>query len=127
MDIIGYWSGGVMHGDLWIPNILFRNSIEALILDFDMCAYGDSRYDLCRLMEGEDIEKNIPVLIPDQDMNFVDSLRPLAVSFIIDWSIERLLSMESNIVEPLLNTDEIRAGILRYTDEKIERLKTLLH
>ncbi|MGY5859656.1 MAG: phosphotransferase [Candidatus Thorarchaeota archaeon] len=126
MDILGYWSGDVMHGDLWIPNILFRNSIEALILDFDMCSYGDSRYDFCRLMEGEDIEENIPALIPDEDLSFVNSLRPLAVAFIIDWSLERLLSMESGIVESILNTDEIRAGILRYAEEKINRLKILL-
>lgn len=126
MDIIGFWSGDVMHGDLWIPNIMFRNSVESLILDFDMCAYGDSRYDLCRLMEGEDIEENIPTLIPDEDLNFVNSLRPLAVAFIIDWSLERLLSMESGIVEPNLNTDDIRGGILGYAQEKINRLKLLL-
>ena len=127
MDILGSWSGDVMHGDLWIPNILFRDSVEALILDFDMCAYGDSRYDLCRLMEGEDIEENIPSLIPNEDLRFINSLRPLAVAFIVDWSIERLLSMESGVVEPILNTNEIRAGILRYAEEKINRLKILLH
>jgi aminoglycoside phosphotransferase (APT) family kinase protein len=124
-DIIGYWSGDVMHGDLWIPNIIFRNSMESLILDFDMCAYGDSRYDLCRLLGDEAIDA-VPQFISDEDVNFVNSLRPLVLAYIIDWSLERLLSMESGIVESNLNTNEIRSAILGYTKDRISRLAFLL-
>ncbi|TFG28624.1 hypothetical protein EU528_10915 [Candidatus Thorarchaeota archaeon] len=126
MDIIGYWSGDVMHGDLWIPNIVFRKSSEVLLLDFDACAYGDSRYDLTRLIEGDELD-DVPMLIPDEDLNFVNSLRPLVLSYVIDWSINRLLSMESGIVESNLNTIELRQAIIGHTKEKIARLTTLLH
>ncbi len=122
MDILGYWSGDVMHGDLWIPNILFRKSQEALLLDFDACAIGDSRYDLSYLLEGKRID-NIPTLIPDDDLCFVNKLRPLVLCYMIDWSVERLLSMESGIVEPNLNTLKLRNELLSYIDSNISRLK----
>ncbi|MGD9395821.1 MAG: phosphotransferase [Candidatus Thorarchaeota archaeon] len=122
MDILGYWSGDVMHGDLWIPNIVFRPSQEALLLDFDVCAIGDSRYDLSYLIEGKRIG-NIPTLIPDEDLILVNKLRPLALSYMIDWSIERLLSMESGIVEPNLNTLRLRKLLLSYVESNITRLK----
>jgi hypothetical protein len=99
--------------------------MESLILDFDACAYGDSRYDLSRLLAGDAVE-NIPELIPDEDVDFVNSLRPLALAFIIDWSLDRLLSMESGIVEANLNTVEIRTSILDYTEATISRLAKLL-
>ncbi|MFW9793778.1 MAG: aminoglycoside phosphotransferase family protein [Candidatus Thorarchaeota archaeon] len=125
MAILGYWSGDVMHGDLWPPNILFRQSQEALLLDFDACAIGDSRYDLSYLMEGERIV-NIPKLIPDEDLIFINKLRPLALSYMIEWSIERLLSMESGIVESNLNTLKLRKTLLSYIESNLSRLKVHL-
>ena len=125
MDILGHWSGDVMHGDLWIPNIVFRQSQEVLLLDFDACAIGDSRYDLSYLLEGKRID-NIPDLIPDEDLIIVNKLRPLVLCYIIGWSIERLLSMESGIVEPNLNTPRIRKELLGYVESNITRLKTHL-
>jgi aminoglycoside phosphotransferase (APT) family kinase protein len=122
MDILGYWSGDVMHGDLWIPNILFRPSQEALLLDFDACAIGDSRYDLSYLMEGKRIG-NIPTLISDEELIFVNKLRPLVLCYMIDWSIERLLSMESGIVESNLNSSRLRKELLSYVESNITRLK----
>jgi aminoglycoside phosphotransferase (APT) family kinase protein len=122
MDILGYWSGEVMHGDLWTPNILFRQSQEALLLDYDACAIGDSRYDLSYLIEEKRIE-NIPALIPDEDLIFVNKLRPLVLCYMIEWSIERLLSMESGIVEPNLNTLKLRKELISYVDSNISRLK----
>jgi len=128
-DILGYWSGEVMHGDLWIPNVVFRSEQNALLLDFEACACGDSRYDLSSLLEvhmNTAIE-NIPSLIQYEDIDMVNSLRPLVLSYVIDWSLERLLSMESGIIEPNLNTNEIRTMILGYAEEKINRLRSLLH
>ncbi|MFW9807039.1 MAG: aminoglycoside phosphotransferase family protein [Candidatus Thorarchaeota archaeon] len=122
MDHLGYWSGDVMHGDLWIPNILFRQSQEVLLLDFDACTIGDSRYDLSYLLEGNRVE-NIPALIRKDDLIFVNKLRPLVLSCIIEWSIDRLLSMESGIVEPNLNTLKLRNLLLSYVDSNISRLK----
>ena len=122
MDILGHWSGDVMHGDLWTPNILFRQSQEVLLLDFDACSIGDSRYDLSYLLEGKRIE-NLPALIRDEDLTFVNKLRPLVLCYMIEWSIERLLSMESGIVEPNLNTLRLRNLLLDYVDINIARLK----
>jgi len=128
-DILGYWSGEVMHGDLWIPNVVFRSEQNALLLDFEVCAFGDSRYDLASLLEVHmnTTTENIPSLIQYEDIDMVNSLRPLVLSYVIDWSLERLLSMESGIIEPNLNTKEIRTIILGYVEEKIDRLRSLLH
>lgn len=124
VDILGYWNGDVMHGDLWIPNILFRPGQEALLLDLDACAYGDSRYDLSYLTEGKQLAQ-VPQLIDENDINFVDSLRPLVLSCLIDWCIDRLLSMEAGIVERNLNTPKIRKAVIDYTNSKIDRLSEL--
>ena len=125
IEIMGYWNGDVMHGDLWIPNILFRPGQEAVLLDFDACAYGDSRYDLSYLIEGKQLAQ-VPQLIDETAINYVSSLRPLVLSCLIDWCIDRLLCMEAGIVEPNLNTPEIRNNVLSYTNSMIERLKELL-
>lgn len=128
-EIIGYWSRETMHGDLWAPNIVFHTERNALLLDFEACAIGDSRYDLAYLLEvhvDRSID-NIQTLIEDEDIDFVNSLRPLTLAYVIDWSLSRLLSMESGIVEQSLNTQKIHTMILGYAREKIVRLKFLLH
>ncbi|MBE0526136.1 MAG: phosphotransferase [Candidatus Thorarchaeota archaeon] len=129
IEIIGYWCGETMHGDLWIPNIVFRSKRNALLLDFEACATGDSRYDLAYLLEAHENTsiKEIPLLFEDEDVNFINSLRPLVLTSVIDWSIDRLLSMESGIVEQNLSTPNIHSMILGYAHEKIVRLRSLLH
>ena len=129
IEIIDNWSGETMHGDFWIPNIVFRSKRNALLLDFEACATGDSRYDLAYLLEAHEStsSKEIPLLYEDEDINFINSLRPLALTSVIDWSIARLLSMESGIVEQNLNTPKIHSMILEYAREKLVRLGSLLH
>jgi len=129
IENIGYWSGETMHGDFWIPNIIFRPKRKALFLDFEACANGDYRYDLAYLIEAHDnqIIEKIPVLFEGEDVDFIYSLRPLVLSCVIDWSIARLLSMESGIVEQNLNTKRIYSMILNYSQQKISRLRSLLH
>ncbi len=128
-EVIGYWSSEIMHGDLWAPNIVFHPERKVLFLDFEACAIGDSRYDLAYLLEVhvDRSTENIPTLIEDEDIDFVNSLRPLVLAYVIDWSLSRLLSMESGIVEPNLNSQKIHTMILGYAREKIVRLKFLLH
>jgi len=128
-EVIGYWSRETMHGDLWAPNIVFNPERKALLLDFEACAIGDSRYDLAYLLEVhvDRSTENIPSLIEDEDIDFVNSLRPLVLAYVIDWSLSRLLSMESGIVEQNLSTHEIHTMIHGYVHEKISRLKFLLH
>ncbi len=128
-EVIGYWSRETMHGDLWAPNIVFQSEQKALFLDFEACAIGDSRYDLAYLLEVhvDRSTENIPTLIEDEDTNFVNSLRPLVLAYVIDWSLSRLLSMESGIVESNLDSQKIHTMILGYAREKIVRLKFLLH
>jgi|GEM_PF-2718423 len=128
-EVIGYWSRETMHGDLWAPNIVFHPEQKIFFLDLEACAIGDSRYDLAYLLEAhvDRSTENIPTLIEDEDIDFVNSLRPLALAYVIDWSLSRLLSMESGIVEQNLSTQEIHTMILGYAREKIGRLKFLLH
>jgi len=128
-EIIGYWSRRMMHGDLWVPNIVFRPKRKALLLDFEDCAIGDPLYDLAYLLEVHvnQTTESIPRLIDIEDIDFVDSLRPLVLAYVIDWSIARLLTMESGIIEPNLNTEGIRTMLLGYAHQKIDRLKLLLH
>ncbi len=125
IDVLGYWNQNVMHGDLWIPNILFRPGQEALLLDYDACAYGDSRYDLSYLIEGKQLAY-VPQLIDENDIDYVNSLRPLVLSCIIEWCIDRLLSMEAGIVEQNLNSPKIRKTVVDYTNSKVNRLQELL-
>lgn len=128
-EVIGYWSRETMHGDLWAPNIVFHPERKTLLLDFEACAIGDPRYDLAYLLEVhvDRSTENIPALIEDEDIDFVNSLRPLVLAYVIDWSLSRLLSMESGVVEQNLNSQKIYNMILGYAREKIVRLKFLLH
>ncbi len=128
-EVIGYWSRETMHGDLWAPNIVFHPEQKVLLLDLEACAIGDPRYDLAYILEAhvDRSTENIPTLIENEDIDFVNSLRPLVLAYVIDWSLYRLLSMESGIVEPNLNSPKIHTMILGYAREKIGRLKFLLH
>lgn len=125
---IGSWLGDTMHGDLWIPNIVFRSGQKAIFLDFEACTTGDSRYDFAYFLEGHENtnSESISSLLGGEDVNLVNSLRPLVLACLIDWSIARLLSMESGIVEPNLSSKRIRTDMVRYVRNKIERLNSLL-
>ncbi len=125
---IDRWSGELMHGDLWIPNVIFRPGHHAVLLDLEACAYGDHLYDLASLLEVHvnTATDKLPLLIHKEDYMNVNMLRPLVLSYVIDWSLERLLTMESGIIEPNLNTSTIYDMIVGYTREKIARLNDLL-
>jgi thiamine kinase-like enzyme len=127
-DVIGYWSKETIHGDLWVPNVIFPSNQNAILLDFESCAIADSRYDLVRLIEGDSKNRidNFPSLFIDKDINFINSLRPLVVAFVIDWCLERLLSMESGNIESNLNTPKIHSMVLDYGHQQLDRLKSLL-
>ena len=125
---IGPWLGDTMHGDLWIPNVVFRPEQNAIFLDFEACTIGDSRYDLAYLLEAHENSSldNLSNLLGGEDVDLVNSLRPLVLACVIDWSIARLLSMESGIVEPNLSSKRIRTNMIRYISSKTERLRCLL-
>lgn len=127
-DSLEDWSQSLMHGDLWIPNIIFQ-SRNVILLDFEACAYGNHLYDLAYLLETpvSTTENILPGLILPEDMDEVNSLRPLVLAFLIEWSLERLLSMESGLVEPNLATPESRSALIGYIRSKISRLKTILY
>jgi len=122
------WSGELMHGDLWIPNVIFRSDQNALLLDLEACSFGDPRYDLASLLEvhvNSSVE-SIPALINEEDIEMIKSHRPMVLSYVIDWCFERLLSMESGIMESNLNREELHTMIVGYAQEKIDRLRFLL-
>ncbi|MFX1606908.1 MAG: aminoglycoside phosphotransferase family protein [Promethearchaeota archaeon] len=125
-DSAGDWSPSLMHGDLWIPNIVFQSG-NVVLLDFEACAYGNHLYDLAYLLETPvSTTDNLPPgLSLPEEMEEVNSLKPLVLAFLVEWSIERLLSMESGLVEPNLATAESKTAIIEYVRSKTSRLKTI--
>ncbi len=126
-DSLGEWKHSVMHGDLWVPNIVLHSE-GVTLLDFEACAFGSSFYDLAYLFETtvhtpEDINS---FFLSSDDEHKVNSLLPLVLSFLIEWSLERLLSMEAGMVEPNLDTPRIRTSILDYTRLKMSKLRSIL-
>ncbi|MFX1483636.1 MAG: aminoglycoside phosphotransferase family protein [Promethearchaeota archaeon] len=125
---LGSWSSTIMHGDLWVPNIVLQPD-RAFLLDFESCAYGNRLYDFAYLLETPDVPLDTLVLdglLHPAEKAEVDALRSLAISFIICWSLERLLLMESGLVEPNLNTPEAHSSVETYTRSKISRLRELI-
>jgi aminoglycoside phosphotransferase (APT) family kinase protein len=127
VDSLGVWTPTLMHGDLWIPNIVFQTG-KVILLDFEDSAYGNHLYDLAFLLETPNAvsEKTPSGIIRSDEMEEVNDLRVVAVSYIVNWSLDRLLSMESGLVEPNLSSEESRSAIIGYTRGKISRLKALL-
>jgi len=126
IEALGIWSGTLMHGDLWEPNILFQDG-QVILLDFESCSYGDSIYDLAYLLEASDgppIEE-LPVLLYSHYKENVNSFRPIALMALIGWSLDRLLFLDAGLVEQNLSTPKIRKSIVRYTQAKISRLASL--
>ncbi|MFW9768197.1 MAG: aminoglycoside phosphotransferase family protein [Candidatus Thorarchaeota archaeon] len=126
-DSLGRWTSSVMHGDLWFPNIVIQSD-KVVLLDFEDCVIGNRFYDLAFFHETPATSEIMPIpgLLDRDDAEMVTQLRPIALSYIIIWSIERLLSMEAGCVEPNLSTPRVRVAVIEYTRSKIERLKKLL-
>ncbi len=126
-DSLGTWNSSVMHGDLWGPNIVIQSK-RAVLLDFEACAMGNRIYDFAYILETE-INSSIDLLsnlLDADEMNIVSSYRVVASTYMIIWSIERLLSMDAGLVEPNLNTKESWSNFIRWTRPKITRLKEIL-
>ena len=126
-DSLDPWAQSLMHGDLWIPNIIFQSG-RVRLLDFEDSAFGNHLYDLAFLLETpvSTTENISPGIVRSEEMDEVNDLRPVAVSYIINWSLERLFSMESGLIEPNLSTEESKSAIIGYTRGKISRLRTIL-
>ncbi len=126
-DSLASWSSSIMHGDLWTPNIIIKSG-KVVLLDFETCAYGDRIYDLACLLEpfNNPPLNNFPGLVNSVELDGANSLRPIAVSFLVAWSLERLLSMESGLVEPNLVSTEVRSSLINYIKSKMFRLKSFL-
>jgi aminoglycoside phosphotransferase (APT) family kinase protein len=127
VDSMSVWTPSLMHGDLWFPNIIFQTE-KVILLDFEDSAYGNHLYDLAFLLETPyAVSEQIPPgIVRSDEMEEVNDLRVVAVSYIVNWSLDRLLSLESGLVEPNLSSEESRSAIIDYTRGKISRLKALL-
>lgn len=128
INSIPSWSGKVMHGDLWMPNIIFQKGRKCILLDLESCAYGEPLYDLAYLLEaseGHSIDRFLFSEFND-DIDVIHNYRPLALEYVIDWCIERLVLMEAGMIEPNLNHPDTRQLVINYAKEKITRLKSLL-
>ncbi len=125
-DSLGKWTQSLMHGDLWVPNIVLQSD-KVILLDFEAAAYGHRLYDMAYLLETPSIPetKTFGLISPDE-IDRVNKLRPIALAYVVEWSLERLLSVESNLVEPNLATKESWSAVMGYTRSKISRLEALL-
>ena len=121
------WSQSLMHGDLWVPNIVLQSG-KVILLDFENASYGCQQYDIAYLFEApSNTPEEQPLgLLSPHEVDEVNSLRPLALAYIIEWSLERLLSVESKLIEPNLATRDSWLAVVGYTRSKISRLKSLL-
>ncbi|MFW9976433.1 MAG: phosphotransferase [Candidatus Thorarchaeota archaeon] len=126
-DTLGKWHSSTMHGDLWVPNIIFQDE-KVILLDFEACAYGNRLYDYAYLLEApvNSFEYYPQRLLHEDEVVDVNQLRPLALAYLIAWSLERLLSAESGLIEPSLATPASWSAVANYTRSKISRLKNLL-
>ncbi len=126
-DTLGAWHSSTMHGDLWGPNIVFQDE-KVILLDFEACAYGNWLYDFAYLLEApaNSFENHPQGLLHVDEVADVNRLRPLALASLIAWSLERLLSVESGLIESSLATPESWPAVANYARSKISRLKTLL-
>jgi len=120
------WSGTIMHGDLWEPNILIHDG-RVRLLDFESCAYGDPLYDIAYLLEASDNtpREEPPFHLNIDQRNKVKSYRLVALMSLVGWSLDRLLFMDAGLVEQNLNTSKIKKSIIKYTRAKISRLSSL--
>lgn len=125
-DSRGKWTQSLMHGDLWVPNIILQSG-KVILLDFEATAYGHRLYDLAYLLETPSNHENQSFgLISPDEIDNVNKLRPIALAYVVEWSLERLLSVESNLVEPNLASKESWSAVMAYTRSKISRLEALL-
>ena len=126
-DSLGKWSLSLMHGDLWVPNIVFRSG-DVTLLDFEACSFGNHLYDLAYLLETpvSVVEDIPPRLLSAEDVDGVNNLRPLVLAYIVGWSLDRLLYTESGMVEPNIAAPRNKSIIIGYVQSKIARLKAIL-
>ncbi len=126
IEVLGEWSGTIMHGDLWEPNILLHAG-RAVLLDMESCSYGDPIFDLAYLLEASDNPplKEPPPLLYADTIERVNPLRTVALTSVISWSLDRLLFMDAGLVEPSLASAQTRADIIRFVHTKLSRLASL--
>jgi aminoglycoside phosphotransferase (APT) family kinase protein len=126
-DLLEPWSLGLMHGDLWAPNIVFRKG-TVVLLDLESCAYGSCFFDLAYLLEADaKASQNLAKgLVSREEIEDVNGLRPPVIAYLILWSLERLLTMEAGLLDPSLTAQRIRTALIDYTRSKISRLSSIL-
>ncbi len=127
-DAYGEWSKKTMHGDLWIPNVLYCGN-KALFLDMEDCAIGDSNYDIAYLLEASNTREVIhPLkLTTPENVENVNKLLPLVLTYLIGWCITRLLLTESRQVESSISTPSIMNSVKDYAKMKLNRLRALIN
>jgi aminoglycoside phosphotransferase (APT) family kinase protein len=124
-ELLGSWSMTFMHGDLWVPNVIFHDD-RAFLLDFEDCALGEMHLDLARLIESSSSTPDLPnELVNGFDELLIQDFRPIGLGYIIGWSLERLLSMEAGFVESNLNLETSRAAVMDFTLSKVSQLKSI--
>ena len=125
---IEQWSGRLMHGDLHEGNIVFtRNGVR--FLDLEECAYGEPMVDIAYLRvqnpsshPAELMQETVGLV----DMGAAHQYEPLALAFALSWTIEKLVALDSGLVEASLAERYPRKDMFDYTRVKLEELRTHL-
>lgn len=100
------WQRGIIHGDLYIDNTLFRNQKLQVILDFEQGGTGEYILDLGISISGTCLEKG-------------RLIRPLIKSFLEGYESERPLPKE----ERIHLADAISLGLFSISLWRIKRFK----
>jgi|GEM_PF-622530 len=100
------WEEGIIHGDLYIDNTLFRNQELQVILDFEQGGTGEYILDLGISISGTCLEKG-------------RLIRPLIRSFLEGYESERPLPKE----EKIHLADAISLGLFSISLWRIKRFK----
>ena len=123
------WRNDFMHGDFHEGNIVFTNE-DAILLDFEYSAMGDSKIDLAYLR----IQPEIPYpnrIMASLTKNEVytesfQKFEPLALSFAISWTLKNLRLLDAGCLEQNAMKGYNRSQLLNYAKAKLVQLDELL-
>ncbi|MGY5876874.1 MAG: aminoglycoside phosphotransferase family protein [Candidatus Thorarchaeota archaeon] len=122
------WSSKLMHGDLHESNIVFRAD-GLYFLDLEACCYGEPLYDFSYILiesDEDDSSSDLESLKASQmDSETSWALDILATVSVTAWTIERLLYIEADRVDPLLASVETRNAMFGYLNAKLSILSEL--
>lgn len=123
------WTRKPMHADLQESNIVYQSG-KAWLLDIGSFCIGEPLYDVAYLFD-QSPDMQVPqypveLLVNSDMIKNVESLRPLALISVIEWSLEYLCNYELRRIEENLSSKSNAQAVRFYIDSKIEILRQVL-